>query len=262
MVFKSETVPDQNCERSQISISDEDALAQAVAYVLIQRYSHAKKIALNTPDPIPPLNNSDVEAIIKKRLRATQFHRDGLLFQIITWLWSTTTSTPDEYVDPPHTQQASHGQDSIILHLTSDGVSSITVCEDKATENPRDTIRDEVWPEIEKYEAKTRDDELRSKVVMALSRQHSWEVAEEAASSIFWDKVKQYRVRITTPPPYDTGRPASKLFDGFASVAPGAISRRQANTVFMADLRGWMDTFAIKVEEKLRATQEKTANVR
>jgi len=65
----------------------------------------------------------------------------------------------------PHAQVSANEQDSIVVHRADGAVVALSICEDNATESPRDTVRDEVWPEIRDYEEGGRRDDLRSNLI-------------------------------------------------------------------------------------------------
>jgi hypothetical protein len=61
---------------------------------------------------------------------------------------------------------AHKGFDGLQLEIdTSNGfVTAAVIFEDKATDNPRDTIRDEVWPDFKLLEAGERENVLSADV--------------------------------------------------------------------------------------------------
>jgi hypothetical protein len=64
------------------------------------------------------------------------------------WLAAYLDLADGDLVALPHSQASAKGQDSIVVHRKEDAAVAISICEDKATTNPRDTVRDDVWPEI------------------------------------------------------------------------------------------------------------------
>ncbi|WP_146618357.1 hypothetical protein [Lujinxingia litoralis] len=253
---------DQNCHGFVIEILHEQALADAIARVMMQRHGAALKVLTGKPAPVKlPLDQ--IEDIISKRIRIRSDHRDGLLFQLITWLASHLDATQHDVVLPPQIRTADKGQDSIIVHLSSaKSIAAVSICEDKATINPRSTITKKVWPEILEYENGGRVDELREHAISALVQQHiDRYIAEEVASTILWEEARRYRVRITAS---EEERPPSgrtHMFNGFSEKAPGEKIRRRGETLHINNVREWMNQFANKVEQSLMATVEEKDNV-
>lgn len=249
------TYADSHCEGRVIEILDKDLLARALAYVLLQRYQSAIGIArsLPTPVPAPP---PDVEDIIQRRLRnPPPEHRDGLLFQLIVWLAAASEAGPNDIVLPPQIGTAEKGIDGVIVHVTStDGIAAVSICEDKATTRPRETVRSEVWPAIEDFEKDGRLDLLRGHVISALlARRVAPAAAETSATEIIWQQSRRYRVRVTVGDTHAKPSNRRNLFKGYSRYAPGAPARRRGETLHLTDLRAWMDDFAGRIEQHLRA---------
>ena len=249
-----------------LKVLSEDELARAIALALSQQYTAAYRIASGLSVEDSPTPGVAAETIIQQRLRTTdnngveskgvRYHRDGLLFQLIAWVASYYDAAPSDVVRRPHLISASKGIDAGIVHL-EDGVelASVSICEDKATDNPRDTIRDEVWPEFVKAEEGERDDELRTFAIDAFIQRNrlSEGEAERAAGAIIWSKRRRYRVRITVATGHKNPPRRGDLFKGFEEVARGDKSRRRGETLYLKNLRPWMDSFAGQVVAHLRA---------
>jgi len=165
------------------------------------------------------------------------------------WLSSHIDLPPDDLIAPPHSQPAAKGQDSIIVHRAKTSVHSISICEDKATESPRSTIRDLVWPEITDYESGGRDDELRSSIITTLGTAGiSTAEAIKLIRGITWAGNRRYRVRVTV----SVAEPNRTMFKGFAALTPNGKVDCRGETVYLPQLRSWMDSFSAKVETELR----------
>lgn len=247
---------DSFCEGIQWEVDDRDKLAQAVANVLAAQYQAARKIILNQPVTAKKLTIQP-ETIIEERLKKTateKYHRDGLLFQLMAWCASHPDANLEDALEYPHIIPAGKGIDGIIVHFDAGcGFAGITICEDKATENPRDIIRDDVWPEIEACEKGKKDDELRTFLVNALTRKGvDQEQAEDVAGQVLWNSVRRYRIRITVGDTHRHPPTRGELFKGFEAKAPGAPSKRRGETFYVQCLRDWMDEFAELVKSELR----------
>lgn len=252
-MLRRNLLDDDYCEGVSFVITDEDALARALALVLVQEYALAKRILAGQAETgeheAIVLDEGEIEDIVSRRLKPpVDYHRDGFLFQLMMWLATHLDLEEGGLVALPHAQASSKGQDSIVVHRADGAVVALSICEDKATENPRDTVREEVWPEIRGYEAGGRRDELRSNVIATLGL--GGVPAAEAAAlvrRISWEGKRRYRVRVTVERERSRG-----LFKGFDEVVMGEVERRRGETVQIPLLRDWMTHLAEKIETELR----------
>ena len=253
-MLKRDLLDDDYCQGVCFSIIDEDALARAVALVLIQEYALAKSILAGkaSGDEFDNLvlDEAEIEDIVTRRLKPpVVYHRDGFLFQLMMWLATHLDLEDGDLVALPHAQASAKGQDSIIVHRADRAVVALSICEDKATENPRDRIREEIWRDIKDYEAGGRRDELRSNIIATLGL--GGVPADEAAAlvrRISWEDKRRYRVRVTVQ-----SQRTKRLFRGFDELVSGDVERRRGETIHLPQLRTWMTSFAAKIEHELRS---------
>lgn len=253
-MLKRDLLDDDHCQGVSFAVTDAGALAHAIALVLVQEYALAKRIlsataTANDGEAIA-LEADEIEDIIARRLTPpVVYHRDGLLFQLIMWLAAHLDLDDGDLVALPHAQASAKGQDSIVVHRANGAVVALSICEDKATENPRDTVRDEVWPEIRDYEAGGRRDELRSNIIATLGL--GGVPADQATAlvrRISWEGKRRHRVRVTVQ-----GNRSKGLFRGFDQIVTGGVERRRGETVHLPKLRAWMTAFSANVESELRS---------
>jgi hypothetical protein len=253
-MLSKKLVEDSFCLGVNFTVSDFNKLAHAIALVLIQEFMVAKspmtdESEMESLTEVGYLPLDDIEDIIARRLKpADTYHRDGLLFQLAMWLAAHFDLEPGDLVALPHSQGSAKGQDSIVVHRAEGAVAAVSICEDKATENPRKIIREDVWPEIKEYEAGGRRDELRSNVIATLGTGGvPHDEAARLIRGISWEGKRRYRVRVTV----EEDRTAN-LFKGFDELVVGGTERRRGETMHLPDMRAWMNTLASKVEVHLR----------
>ncbi len=246
------SISDAYCQGVVFNVTDADGLAKAVALILVQEYRLARRLLAGAPCSATTiaLTHDEIDDIIARRLHpADIYHRDGFIFQLVMWLASHLDLQAGDLVALPHSQGSAKGQDSIIVHRTRHEVVALTICEDKATENPRDTVRDEVWPEIKDYENGERSDELRSNVIATLGTGGvPADEATELIRDISWAGKRRYRVRVTVE---QHGR-SPHLFKGFENIVRGDNVTRRGETLALQSMRNWMETFSHNVESELR----------
>jgi hypothetical protein len=159
------------------TIADEGQLAELVAKLVVGRYRHVSKIlaGLNYPEPITP-NTAIDKAITSLKPPETddaRWHRDGWIFQMIAWVAVHRTSEANQATSIPHPRPTNKGFDALIVILPTKSDASdaaVVICEDKATDNSRKTIREGVWPEFLLLETGTRDNEIISETTAILER--------------------------------------------------------------------------------------------
>ena len=245
-------IDDDYCQGIEFYVTDVDSLAKTIALVLIQEYDMARKLVTGNTfsEDTAQFDQDEIEDIIQRRLHPKDvYHRDGFLFQLMMWLAAHLDLQEGDLVALPHSQGSAKGQDSIVVHRSTDAVVALTICEDKATENPRNMVRNEVWPEIEEYEQGGRRDELRSNIIATLGTGGIPSAeAQNLIRGISWAGKRRYRVRVTVEPNQRT----SKLFKGFEEIVKGDNEMRRGETTTLPSMRDWMTTFAEKIEIELR----------
>lgn len=213
---------DDLCFGWQWSISDEKALSAQVAAIAMGQYRHVARIlavsGVDLPKGDPEIASDAIDALTLSP-GADPWHRDGWLFQTISWI-AAHPNKEDALLRPPHIRKADKGFDGLQLELSGDGksVTAVVIFEDKATANARSTIRDEVWPGIEALESGRRIAELTHDVTAALEA-HQRDLpdldVDSAVASILWKDVRQYRVSITVSDTHSTPEGRKSLFKDY-----------------------------------------------
>ena len=173
-------------------------------------------------------------------------HRDGWVFQVISWLAAHLQGLDAEektLIRPPHMIHAQKGQDGLVIEYADDDIARVVICEDKATGSPRDLIRSQVLPDFDQYETGARDNELIAGVTGLLAR-HKIENADDIVANILWEDQRAYRVAVTVPPGKTTIAAQKRLFAGYEKSVEGDVNRRRVALMPLASLRPWMSALA------------------
>ena len=242
------------------TIDDEDVLAERVARIVLGQYRHVMKILSGAGVPGPIANTEQANAAIKQLTLTTgadPWHRDGWLFQTISWI-AAHQQPSASLTRMPHIRKADKGFDGLQLGLNAEGttITAVVVFEDKATDNARDTIRDDVWPGIVALERGERLNELSQEVSGMLDAYAAADPGfdlDSAIANTLWQKVRHYRISITIGDTHNDEAARAGLFKGFDDSAPGAATRRRADTIYLPALRSWMEGFAGRVIGKIKA---------
>jgi len=200
-----------------------------------------------------------VDALKKLKLakNGDPWQRDGWLFQIISWI-AANQEKQGATLAPPHIFHAHKGFDGMQLEISDDGksVSAIVIFEDKATEDARRTIKQNVWPDIVDLEAGERIAELTHEASAILERQqHLYPDLDidNAIDRILWQEARRYRVSISIDDKHKPSDQRKKLFKHYDVSAGGDVARRRAETMHFDDLRQWMTDFSDLVAAKIKA---------
>lgn len=231
-------------------IINEDKIVQWVAATLMAKHNHILKIiSSDTEGPIENTKESVIKSIINNILHSKAYHRDGLLFQHMSWIFSVLTKSDKDIYKAPHCRITDKGQDSIAIHFDeNNNVIGVSICEDKATKNVRSTIRDKIYPEFKDYELGNRDSELESEVLAMLEKEFDRDQANSIIKTVFWQNIKRYKINITVNNEYPLN-----IFNGYDNFIPGELERRTGNTFQIQGLRHWFNQFSQKLEAHLNS---------
>lgn len=253
----SVTDHDDLCHGWSWKIEDEDVLAERVARIALGQSKHVGRVIDElTTKPKRTTAEHVADAISKLNVDANgdPYKRDGWLFQAISWV-AAHQNRKGAILRAPHIRKADHGFDGLQIELSADksSVTSVMIFEDKATTNPRDTIRDEVWPGIAALEAGERVTELTHDVTSVLEAYQSVMPidVDDAVDEILWKEARSYRVSITVGDTHSATAARKGLFSGYDSKAPGKVTKRRAETMHFPDMRVWMEAFSTRVEAKI-----------
>lgn len=241
------------CDGHKWVIQDQAKLAGLVATLMLGEHLHARNILDQLQPATPPRRDDSIDrAIAKLTLSAGDdpWHRDGWVMQFISWIVCYKHRARNATVRAPQSRRADKGFDGLVVEVDAKGQLSILLCEDKATQNPRDTFREKVLPEIKSFEAGERDEELLSDLTVVLETSNTPDV-ERILATIDWASARRYRVSLSSVAKQQTPAAMKKLFDGFDTAAPGSLDRRCGETACMDPLRAWMDAFCQMVIAQL-----------
>lgn len=245
------------CHGWSWTIEDEDALALSVARIALGQSRHVARVIDGlTAKPVKTTAEHVADATTKLAPDAdgSTFRRDGWLFQSISWI-AAHQNRKGAILRLPHIRKADHGFDGLQIELSADmsTITLVVIFEDKATTSPRDTIRDDVWPDIAALEAGQRVTELTQDVTSILeAHQHVMAIdVEDAVDEILWKEARAYRVSITVGDTHSAHKARAGLFSGYDHAAPGLVTKRRGETMYFPNMRDWMRNFSMKVEAKI-----------
>ena len=236
-------------------VADEELLAELIARVALGQARHVNKILLNIAAALPaPMDDAWAAAVKMLTVPAgtEHWHRDGWMFQVMSWL-SAHKAGPNSLINTPQMIFAHKGFDGIQLDFDAAGaISAVVIFEDKATDNPRETIRDDVWPEFEAYENGGDANVLVAEVTGLLEKRQGIDV-DDVIRRVIWKDARHFRISITVGDGHATDAGRGRLFKDYDTKVPGDIKRRRGETLYVDDLRTWMNSIASKALVHLAA---------
>lgn len=246
------------CHGWSWTVADEDALAEQVARITLGQYRHVARIlaGANVAGPVTSAEQAQAAIVqLTVPMGKDPWDRDGWIFQAISWIAALNGPTAS-VTRPPHIRKSDKGFDGMQLQLSDDGhsVTAVVVFEDKATDNARDTIREDVWTGIVKLENGERLNELTHEVSALLDVRAVSDTmfdVDAAIAGVLWNQARRYRVSITVGDTHNSVVRRKALFSGYDDSAPGAVERRRAETFYVPALRTWMAAFADRIIAKI-----------
>lgn len=268
------------CDFDEWSISkaNRPTLVEGIAYLYLRQEENAVRVihaleprrrvrkgrvAENVIDKLTAPKQRDLDILrtgsktekisAQHRVDTSINHRDGLLFQHISWIVARLAA-PHSHMTSPHVRQADKGFDGFIIEfdLKTNELSRIVLCEDKASDAPRGLIKSKVWTDIAAIRRGERDDEILADLVTLLKSVPDID-AEATVDEAFWEEVRGFRVAVATGD--DIRNKAGDflhLVAGFEEVAGGLIGTRSAGVMGFNNVRSGLDALAKEVIAKVK----------
>lgn len=268
MIKSSPVEIDKDVSGLNWEVADFQELAKIVAVIAVGQVAHAARILdqleQNAPAiSMPQLNEAACEQlIIKSGLNpaqeiAARAHRDGFLFECISWIATRQGANDRIFQKDPHISATSQGLDGLVVELEpmKAQIKTVTICEDKCTDYPRDKFRDEVMPTFTEHHGnKLRGRELLATAVDIIkSKFTNGTEALLAAQRVMELDCRHYRAALTVVATIVTPEKRAKLFKGYNGLTGIEQSQRIGATFVMSgDLRTWFQQLAEAVIAEIK----------
>lgn len=253
---------DDDCVGSKWKVENEDQLARLIAIVVMGQAAQAAHIIDELLPAAPAFTNEALkkEAVIKftvqevaqtPRMGYPRIQRDGLIFEIISWIAAKQVSGEKCFLKDPHTSSTSQGLDGIMIELNEDGseILKSTIFEDKCTDNPRDTFTQKVIPGFLDRHGNTRNAELIAAAATLIQLSGVSNVqAMSMVRKVIDNSSRQYRAGFALTQGFDTEEAQKALFKGYDKIKD--INQEQrigASLIVDGKLRDWFDALATKI---------------
>lgn len=244
----------QICQGWDWTVKDESMLAECIARIALGKYKHTFEIMkhIQVTKTVDYSFKKSAVALLDKSTKCP-YNRDGWLFQAISWI-ASMKENPKALNCMPHIIWASKGADGLQIELNDDETqaTALVIFEDKATENPKN-VMNEIW----KYFSSIEDDTRRVEFSHSLSGLAWSRVSSDSKFDIdkvaetVWQEKFHYRVSIATDQKHNDESKREATFAEFCNCVPGGIERRRANTMYLPELRKWLDDLACLAIKKI-----------
>lgn len=268
----TEAVPiDDYCIGDRWFAQDETQLARLTAIIAMGQATHAAHILKELLPATSAFTHDALcnEAMIRltvqengktPRMGYPRFQRDGFIFEVISWIAARQNHGQLALLKDPHISATSQGLDGLMIELADDRskVVMTTVFEDKCTENPRDTFREQVIPALLERHQNKRSAELVAAASTLLRTAGIDERAAAQLSAAVMDRTqRRYRAAFALTKDHDSQKKREKLFKGYDALDGIPSNQRVgASLIVGGTLRDWFDSLAsraIAYLDELRA---------
>jgi hypothetical protein len=248
-------------------ITDEDELARLVSLVARCEFGHAESI-LNGDTADAIIYDAAQEAEIKqkslnaltipvdaagKELRGTaKWHRDGFLFEAISWIAARRSAAPHTLLRDPHIGATTQGLDGLMIELNAakNDITATTVFEDKCTEDARHTFAYVTMPALKAHQLSSR--KILESATTLLRQEFKAGTLNAMAAKAINMNVRKYRSSLTILPAEDSQPERERVFKGYNGLAGLNQAARLGCTLLTGnDIRDWFESFNQKVINSL-----------
>lgn len=265
---------DEHCIGSRWSVQDIDQLTKLIAIILMGQATYATHIIKELVPAQPAFTYEDlkIEATIKltvqdkkqtPRIGYPRWQRDGLIFEVISWIAARQVCGASAYLKDPHISSTSQGIDGLMIELTTDGkeICRSTIFEDKCTDNPRNMFTQNVIPGFLDRHSNKRSAELIAAAASLIKLSGIDDIAAIHASQKILDRnTRCYRAAFSLPSEFDSDDERKKLFKGYEAIQDITANQRiGASLIVNGKMRGWFDDLAKGVIEYIAALTEEVA---
>lgn len=184
-----------------------------------------------------------------KKREVSSYHRDGLIFEAISWAAAQSATDGKALIRDPHIKSTTQGLDGLMIELdeANTSISRATIFEDKCSEDPRRMFRDEIMPAFLTYHKQSRSSDLLATAATLLEKANlsgSTNIIQ-AAARVLDKQYRAYRGCLAITPKDDTQDRLNSLFKGYEGLEGIDASQRIGGVLVTADdLRGWFDELA------------------
>ncbi|WP_313396085.1 hypothetical protein [Sphingobacterium multivorum] len=245
-------------------INDENKLARFVGLIAKSEFGHVEAILIG--DPVDPISYTSgqiaeiklntIKALTVPKDPATmkeidgprKYHRDGFIFEAISWIVARMSSSPDALLRDPHIGATTQGLDGLMIELNAakDDIIATTVFEDKCSGDARTIFRSQTLPALKLHHQESR--KIIESAIPLLRQQFRAGAINAMAAKAIALNLRKYRSSLTILPSEDNQTDRVRIFKGYNGLAGITQNDRLGCTLITStDIRDWFENFAQKV---------------
>lgn len=261
---------DNHCIGSRWEAADLHLLARLVAIIAMGQAAHAASIINALVSGGPAINHEALRAGARQRLTVSgntteqqetkRYHRDGLIFEAISWAAARQENT-EALLRDPHISSTTQGLDGLMIEKSGSKVIRATIFEDKCSKNPRNKFRKEIIPAFQAHHQNKRATELLATAATLLKEAglDGTEVVK-AAGHVLDKAYRAYRASLAVTTKHDSEAGRQRLFKDYDSLDEiKANQRLGAVLITTDDLRDWFDDLANRAIAYIDSLDEEAA---
>ncbi len=247
---------DGDCIGERWVPQDDAQLAAFVAIIAMGQAAYAAHILSELVPAAPAFSTSELrdEAIVRltvqeqkqaPRTGYPRWHRDGFIFEAISWIAVRLKHGERALLLDPHVKATSQGIDGLMIRLSNDGerIARVTILEDKCTEDPRKTFLGKVIPAFLEHHRGKRSAEVVAAATVIL-RMEGFDPGSSAtlAAAVTNRERRAYRAAFALTEEYDSKTERKRLFKDYNKIDNiDAKQRTGASFIVDGELRDWFE---------------------
>lgn len=253
----------------ELAVADIDELAKLIAVIALGQAQHAVRI-IDALEPVgPALSDAElfrgacgqmrVRGLTDAQKDVSRYHRDGFLFECISWIAARQSSSSRTFMKDPHIAATTQGLDGLAIEMdaTEPKMIGATIFEDKCTDNPRTKFRDEVLVTFGEHHSSKRMRDLVANAVSLIRESGlNGTDATKAAARVLDKNFRTYRAALTVGVEVSTAKMRKKLFKGYDGLTEITQVQRIGATLIVGDLRDWFQKLADQVINALNEFED------
>lgn len=246
------------CTGTRWSANDVDHLARIIAIISMGQAAHAARIITELLPSEPAIDHEalrssarrslTISGATEKQREVSRYHRDGLIFEAISWAAAQQATGGKALLRDPHISSTTQGLDGLMLEFDDAelSLSRATIFEDKCSDDPRKMFRDEIIPAFQAHHENKRASDLLATAAALLANKGLDGTASTKAAARVLDKTfRAYRGSLAVTTAEDSLVRRKRLFKGYDKLPDiKAAQRIGAVLVTSDDLRGWFEELA------------------
>ena len=249
---------DASCTGNRWTSDNLDLLGRIIAIIAMGQAAHAARIINGLLPAEPALDHQALRANAKRQLTVSgttaqqkqvrRYHRDGLIFEAISWAAARQQTGGKALLRDPHVSATTQGLDGLMIEMDAEQaeVTRATIFEDKCSENPDNTFRYKIMPAFKAHHENARASDLVATAAALLEKAGlDGTSAVKAAARVLDKAYRAYRGSLAVTTADDSLKRRQDVFKTYVEL-DGIDPAQRVGAVLITseNLRDWFDELA------------------